>query len=422
MKKRMTLPRAILAASALALAVTAFGCAPRQAGGDPGRAAASPTRGPGMAEIVVRVVPVTIDALIVEHQTSGTVNPVMQSQVAGQVGGIVARVLRRAGDRVEKGDAIVQLDDSQLRLSLRTAQASLEASRINLSTTQDTTAQASPKLDLQVNSAESSLSVAQRNYDSKKALLDLGGATGAEMDKAKSDLSMAQANLEAARTAQDQNRKADLQNIAQLKLAVDQAGFAVQQAQLNLEHASIKAPFAGRLVAVKVEQGEFVSQNAPAFIIASQEREVDFSVPPSDAPSLRVGAPVTFILGGKSYALRISQTADVPLNGVVAVTAAVPASMSLTYGAVGTVSYSLTLARGALVPTGSLQTSEDRNFVYVVRAGKAEMREITILTESGGTGVVTGVTAGDIVILNPPPGLLDGSIVKALPAPAEGQK
>ncbi len=296
----MTLPRAIFAAGALALAVTAIGCAPRQTGGDPAKAAASPAGtarssagGPGMAEIAVRVVPVTIDALVVEHQTSGTVNPVMQSQVAGQVGGIVARVLRRAGDRVEKGDAVVQLDDSQLRLSLKTAQASLEAARINLSTTQDTTAQANPKLDLQVNSAESSLSVAQRNYDSKKALFDLGGATGAEMDKAMSDLAMAQANLESARTALDQNRKADLQNIAQLKLAVDQAGFAVQQAQLNLEHASIKAPFAGRLVAVNVEEGEFVSQNAPAFIIASQQREVDFSVPPSDAPSLRVGAPVS---------------------------------------------------------------------------------------------------------------------------------
>lgn len=422
MKRRITLPRAILAASALALAVTAFGCAPRQAGGDPARTGVSPAKGPGIAEIAVRVVPVTIDALIVEHQTSGTVNPVMQSQVAGQVGGIVARVLRRAGDRVEKGDAIVQLDDSQLRLSLRTAQASLEASRINLSTTQDTTAQANPKLDLQVNSAESSLSVAQRNYDSKKALFDLGGATGAEMDKAKSDLSMAQANLESARTAQDQNRKADLQNIAQLKLAVDQAGFAVQQAQLNLEHASIKAPFAGRLVAVNVEQGEFVSQNAPAFIIASQEREVDFSVPPSDAPSLRVGAPVSFTIGGKSYSLRITQSSDVPVSGVVPMAAAVPAGMPLNYGAVGAVSYSLTLARGALVPTGSLQTSEDRNFVYVVQAEKANRREITIVTESGGTGVVTGVTAGDMVILNPPPGLLDGSIVKALPAPAGGQK
>jgi multidrug efflux pump subunit AcrA (membrane-fusion protein) len=411
----MRLPRAILAASALALALTAIGCAPKQPGADPAKDAMPAAKGPGIAEIAVRVVPVTIDALVVEHQTSGTVNPVMQSQVAGQVGGVVARVLRRAGDRVEKGDIIVQLDDSQLRLSLKTAQASLEASRINLSTTQGATAQANPTLDLQVKSAESSLSVAQRNYDSKKALFDLGGATGAEMDRAKSDLSMAQASLEAARTALDQNSKADVQNIAQLKLAVDQSSFAVQQAQLNLEHAAIKAPFAGRLVAVNVQPGEFVSQNAPAFIIASQEREVDFNVPPSDAPTLHVGSPVSFTIAGKSYALRISQSADVPVSGVVPMAAAVPASMALTYGGVGTVSYSLTLARGALVPTGALQTSEDRNFVFVVTAGKASRREITILTESGSVAVVTGVAAADMVVVNPPPGLLDGSIVKALP-------
>ena len=415
MKKRCRLPRAILMASALALALAAIGCAPRQRGGaDPARGATPAAGGPGLAEISVRVVPVSVDALIVEHQTSGTVVPVMQSQVAGQVGGVVARVLRRAGDRAEKGDAVVQLDDSQLRLSLRTAQASLEASRINLSTTQGITAQANPTLDLQVKSAESSLSVAQRNYDSKKALFDLGGATGAEMDKAKSDLSMAQANLEAARTALDQNSKAEVQNIAQLKLTVDQAGFAVQQAQLNLEHAAIKAPFAGRLVAVNVEPGEFVSQNAPAFIIASQEREVDFNVPPADASSLRVGSPVSFTLGGKSYALRISQSADVPVSGVVPMAAAVPANMALTYGAVGTVSYSLTLARGALVPTSSLQTSEDTNFVFVAQEGRANRRPITILTESGSVAVVTGVTAGEIVVVNPPPGLLDGSVVKAV--------
>ena len=362
----------------------------------------------------MRVVPVTIDTLVVEHQTSGTVNPVTQSQVAGQVGGVVARVLHKAGDRVEQGDTIVQLDDSQLRLSLKTAQASQEAARINLSTIQGTTAQASPTLDLQVNSAESSLSAAQRNFDAKKALFDLGGATGAEVDRAKGDLAMAQANLEAARTALDQNRKADLQNIAQLKLAVDQAGFAVQQAQLNLEHASIKAPFAGRLVDVKVQPGEFVSQNAPACIVASQEREVDFNVPPADAPSLRVGGTVSFTLEGRSHSLRISQSSEVPLNGVVAMAAAVPAGTVLTYGAVGSVSYSLTLARGAIIPTGALQTSEDRNYVYVVQADKATRREITVLIESGSVAVVSGVTMGDTVVVNPPPGLLDGSTVKAL--------
>ena len=54
-------------------------------------------KGPGIAEIAVQAVPVKIGSLVVEHQTSGTVKPVMQSQVVGQVSGVVARVAHKAG-------------------------------------------------------------------------------------------------------------------------------------------------------------------------------------------------------------------------------------------------------------------------------------------------------------------------------------
>jgi HlyD family secretion protein len=403
----------------IAVLVTATGCSPARKAGDP--SSSPPAKGPGMAEILVQVAPVKVGSLVVTHQTSGTVKPVMQSQVVGQVSGVVASVVRKAGDWVDKNDTVIQLDDSQLRLSVKTAQASLEAARINLSTGQDATKQANPRLDLQVQSAESALSAARTNYEARKALFNLGGATSADVDRAKSDLDMAQANLEAARTALDQNQKADVQNIAQLKLAVEQADFALQQAQLNLQHAAIKAPYAGRLVAVNVMPGELVSQNVPAFILASREREVDFDVPPADAVSLPVGAPVGFVVNGGAYPLQVSQSPGVPLNGVVHIVADVPSAFPLSFGAVGTVSYSLTLAHGALIPTGALQTNEDKNFVYVVDRGSALIRQIAILAESGSTAAVTGVGAENFVVVNPPPGLLDGSAVKTLPASeAEG--
>ena len=246
-----------------------------------------------MADIVVQTVPVTSGALIVEHQTSGTVKPVMQSQVVGQVSGVVARVARKAGDWVEKDATVIQLDDSQLKLSVKTAQASLDAARINLSTGQDTTKQANPRLDLQVRSAQSTLSAAQRNYDSKKALFDLGGATSSDVDRAKSDLDMAQANLESAKTALDQNQKSDVQDIAQLKIAVDQADFALQQAQLNLQHAAIKAPYAGRLVAVNVMPASWSARTQPpSSLQAVSARSISPSLPrmprhcPSALPSI----------------------------------------------------------------------------------------------------------------------------------------
>src|SRR5208283_1329297 len=93
--------------AALVLLLTAVGCTRGQKPGDPPAAPASPLKGPGMAEITVQAVPVEIGALVLEHQTSGTMKPVMQSQVVGQVSGVVARVARKAGDWVDKDDTVI---------------------------------------------------------------------------------------------------------------------------------------------------------------------------------------------------------------------------------------------------------------------------------------------------------------------------
>lgn len=129
---------------------------------------------------------------------------------------------------------------------------------------------------------------------------------------------------------------------------------------------------------------------------------------------------MSFELGGRTYSLKVTQSAQVPLNGVVPLVAALPPSLPLTYGAVGTAGYTVSLARGALVLTGSLQTSEDQNFVYVVENGKAMVRRIVVLAESGNSAAVSGIVAGDMVVVNPPPGLLDGSVVKSIPVAAAG--
>ena len=93
-----------------------------------------------------------------------------------------------------------------------------------------------------------------------------------------------------------------------------------------------------------------------------------------------------------------------------------PDSFPIAYGAVGAVSYSLTLARGILIPIAALQTNEDKNYVFAIEDGKAMMRAVSVITESGITAAVSGIESGSQVIVNPPPGLLDGSLVEAAQA------
>ena len=163
--------------------------------------------------------------------------------------------------------------------------------------------------------------------------------------------------------------------------------------------------------------GTYVSLNTPVFILVSSDKEISFNVSPSDAPNLPVNAPVTFTYLGKDYTVRISQAPAAPLNGVVPMVASVPRSVPLPYGGVGTVSYSLTLARGALLPIAALQVNEDQNFVYEIVNGKATVKPLTILAESGTSAAVAGVEDGAMVILNPPAGLLAGSSVQPVSQP-----
>ncbi len=100
-----------------------------------------------------------------------------------------------------------------------------------------------------------------------------------------------------------------------------------------------------------------------------------------------------------------------------------PPDRGLSFGTVGTVSYTLSLAQGVLVPVSALQNNENKDFVFAVQGGKAVQQPITVAAETGTTAAVAGIETGTQVIVNPPPGLLAGSsvrVVEAQPAAPAG--
>jgi HlyD family secretion protein len=424
--------RAFLTLTALAAAgfLALAGCAPRsasQAGGAPsggarqGQAGAAGQNGGGaqgaggarrFGAIPVLAVDVKVGPLMAGNDTAATVAPVTQSTVASQVAGVVQRVVHLAGDWVKAGEAVVQLDPAQWRLAVANAQAALDNAKINYQVAQDNASKDNPKLLLQVQSAQSAVDSAQKNYDAQKALLAIGGAPSSAVDNALSQLQQAQANVQAAQTALDQNKKSDIWSLQQSRLAIDQAQVQLDNAQLNLHYATIAAPFAGQIAAVNVNPGMYVSTNTAVFIIVSADKEINFNVPPSDAPNLLVGTVVQFTYQGRTSPVRISQTPSAPINGVVPMVATIPRASTAPYGAVGTVTYSLTLAHGAIVPIAALQTNEDQNYVFTIEGGKAVMRYVKIVGQSGTVAAVTGIQDGTQLIMSPPPGLLAGSPVQ----------
>lgn len=366
--------------------------------------------------VPVQVVTARTGQLTADRVATGMVSAVTQSQVASQIAGTVAKVYKLTGAWVKKGETVVQLDDSQLRLALANAQAQWESAKINLAVGQDNAAQADPKLNLQVLSAKSALDVAKRNYEAQKALFDLGGTSQASLDSSLSALQSAQANLTAAQTAFDQNKNAGTQNLAQLKLAVDQAHNQVVQAQLNLGYAGVAAPFAGQIASMPVAAGMYVGLNTTVFTLVSGDKQVAFNVDPNDTAALKVGMPLAFKYAGKNYPVVLNALPSAPQSGMVPLTAALRQGGDIPFGAIGTLSYTVKVGTGVIVPIGALQSLENRIFVYGVADGKIQVHRVAIIAETGDKAVVSGIDDGTVLIVNAPPGLTDGTTVKPIGA------
>lgn len=353
--------------------------------------------------VTVQVETVKAGTLWVDNTTAGAVVPETQSTVAAGASGTVKAILRQVGDWVETGAPVIQLDDTQLKLSLRLAQATLENAKINAGVGEG--AGSSSKLGLQVQSAQSALASAQKNFASAQALAKVGGISGSELDNAQTQLQNAQANLESARMS-----------LAQSGLQVETAAIQLQQAQLNLANATIKAPYPGQISAISLHPGEFVGTSTAAFSLVSRTKVISFGVSPSEAPGLTFGSPVTFRYAGKTAETRVTQAPSAPVNGLVPLTAALPASVDAPLGTVGTLSYRLAAAEGVLVPLPALQSAENKTFVFAADQGKARRFEVTVLGDSGTYSAVSGIPSGTTVIVNPPPGLLIGASVQAVAA------
>lgn len=374
------------------------------------------------AIVTVQAITAAQGQLVEVSNTAGIVTPLIQSQVAAKIAGTVFKVPRLAGDWVAAGETVIQLDDSQLRLTLANAQASVENAKISLNVALENTSQANPRLVLQLQSAQSAYDSAKKYNDSQKALFDLGGISASQLDMAASQLATAQANMEGAKTALDQNAKADKQAIAQLKLSQKQAENQLSQARLNLQNASIRAPFSGQLAAINVQPGMYVGLNTVVFNLVSGEKVISMNIAPSDSRALSAGTSLSFNYAGQSYPIIVKRAPSAPINGVVPIVATMAGTVPFPFGTVGNVRYSIPLASGIIIPLSSLQILENNNYVFTITEGRATKKNVTVIAEAGIAAAVDGLAAGDLVVVSPPPGFLPGTQVQAIMTLMAGQK
>lgn len=188
------------------------------------------------------------------------------------VSGIVMEVSVKEGQRVKKGDVLLRLDPRPFELAVMGAKANLGGIKSGLN---------AMKLDYKrmlrdVEVRQSQVSLDQVNTTRLAGLVQGGGVTRAEFDNARFQLETNKQAVEALKLAAavqlarlGGDPEVDVQTMADYV----QARAKLDEAQRQLDHTVIYAPFAGVATMVEsVQPGMYLAAATAAFGLVSTER------------------------------------------------------------------------------------------------------------------------------------------------------
>jgi len=285
--------------------------------------------------------------------SNGTVEPRETAEVQAQVSGLILRVHFHEGEDVTKGQVLFEIDPRPYQAALAQARAVLAKDQAQATATQ--------------RDAERYAVLAQKDY-----------VTKSQADQTQAAAAAAQASVSADRAA-------------------------VESAELNLAHATLRAPISGRTGGLKVREGNLVSPGGETLVVINQIHPilVRFTVPDKALPDVQQYS--------RGTALPIQATAG---NG------GPPAMGTLTFleNAVDTTTGTVTLkgefanTEGRLWPgqyvSVSLQLFVQRNAVVVPSSAVLTGQQGTYVYVVGGDSKVTPKTVsvgrplGDLVVID----------------------
>ena len=210
------------------VAGVAWGCGRGRHEGESGGERAAKT----VATIQVKRTETTAEA-----EVPGSVEPVRQAHVAPKIMGKVVSVRVREGDRVRRGQLLVELESGDLQAQVAQASASVSGARASHGQAQTALRIQRVTSSTDVQQAEAALRMAQANLEKVKR-----GPRKEQRDQAEQAVTQAKAALDAAEARLDLVREgARRQEKAQAAEAVRQAQQSVAQAEQGVAAAEAVA-------------------------------------------------------------------------------------------------------------------------------------------------------------------------------------
>ena len=289
--------------------------------------------------------------------------------------------------------------------------------------------------DVDLEGARSKAAMARSAADQARAALDLAMASqrpasrairarteisAADAQAARSGVRLAEQGLRVAQAARAEALRIAEYDIAGARAQLDQARAGLRQAAASIGDSTLVSPIHGVVTALKGAPGEYAQPGiAIMTIVGSGPLRVETSAPIRLADAIQPGAPARVLTGpadtmGIATMVNAVGAAASTDGRSVPVTISLPRSNALKPGAMVTAVVTPGSSAGTrTLPREALMRDGGDWYAYVIRAGKASRRRVTIRQESGNRFLVRdGLIAGDRVISPLPEGIADGMPVR----------
>ena len=362
--------------------------------------------------ISVQTATVERDSLEVVVEEEGQTEVKNRYVVSAPVAAIARRMVVEAGDAVEAGDPVVDLEAPRASILDRRARSEAEA-RV------EGAEAAVEQAERQVDAAEAVSERAQEERRRVERLHEQGSATRREMEQATAEALQAQAHLEAARAAVVSAR-ADLRSAKAMLGGGDAEGTVT----------TLRAPVSGYVLAVHRPSEGPVTPGEPLLEVAdTKQLHVRIDVLSQDALRIEPGTRVRLDQWGGDTTLQATVERVEPEGrtdvsalgveeqrvGVIAELDSPPTDwerLSAGYRVVA----EFVLWEGAdvlQVPTSALFRTEDGWAVFVVEGGRAERRLVDVGQQADlRAEIVSGLDENETVIVHPGNDVDDGVRVR----------
>lgn len=353
--------------------------------------------------------------------TNGKVEPVEPGQARAERAGAVKNILVQLGQRVEKGQTLVELDASDAEAELKTAQAQQASIRAEMQVlAQGGRAADRSQIDTAIDKARLELKIEQAAYARAVRARDKKIGTEFDVRAAKESVDRIDAQIQAL----DRQRASLVTQTdhSSAEARLDVARTAAQLAEARIRMSAVRAPVAGTIYQFDLKPGAYLN---PGDLVASMGRldrvHVKVYVDEPDLGRVMKGMPVTITwdaLPGRQWKGSVDRTpTEIVAMGARQVGEVMcnieNPDMDLKPGTnVNVVILSETVENAVTIPKEAVYREQGHTGVYVLEGDHIRWRPITQGVNNTTRTQVKELKEGDAIALPSEKPLKDGMMVE----------